>query len=146
MKEKKIKGTNETFLNIANTLDKLTNITGKLGYAISKTRKQVVAELAPFEEQRELLIKKYGEENKETGQIGIYPSSDKFKDFIKQIQPLAEIELQIPFWQVTQEEFDNNESLFNSNANVNDFDILAELFIAKEEDKDKTEEQQVKEN
>ena len=146
MKEKKIKGTNETFLNIANTLNKLTDITGKLGYAISKTRKQVATELAPFEEQRELLIKKYGEENKETGQIRIYPSSDKFKDFIKQIQPLAEIELQIPFWQVTQEEFDNNESLFNSNANVNDFDILAELFIAKEEDKDKTKEQQVKEN
>lgn len=133
-KEKTIKGTNEVFLNILNTLNKLTNITGKLGYAISKTRKKISQELEPFEEQQKLLIEKYGVQE-ESGRIVIKPQTENFKLFIQEIQPLAELPMEISFWQVSQEDFDNNESLFNSNANVNDFDLLQEFFIIKEQEK-----------
>lgn len=129
MKVKNIKGTNQVFLSILNTLNKFTSITGKLGYGISKTRKNILQELEPFEEQRKILIKKYGEKNEETGEIKIDTSSENFQKFLEELKPLLEIELEISFWQITQEQFDNNESLFASEANVNDYDILQDLFI-----------------
>lgn len=129
MKVKNIKGTNQVFLSILNTLNKFTSITGKLGYGISKTRKNILQELEPFEEQRKILIKKYGEKNEETGEIKIDTNSENFQKFLEELKPLLEIELEISFWQITQEQFDNNESLFASEANVNDYDILQDLFI-----------------
>lgn len=133
MKSKNIKGTNEVFMTILNTLNKFSSVTGKLGYGISKTKKSIIQEIEPFEEQRKMLIEKYGEKNEKTDNIQIKQDSENFQKFIEELKPLLNIELEIPFWQVTQEQFESNQSLFTSEANVDDYDILQELFIEKEE-------------
>ena len=133
MKSKNIKGTNEVFITVLNTLNKFSSVTGKLGYGISKTKKSIIQEIEPFEEQRKMLIEKYGEKNEEIGNIQIKQDSENFQKFIEELKPLLDIELEIPFWQVTQEQFESNQSLFASEANVDDYDILQELFIEKEE-------------
>ena len=132
-----IKGSNFTFSNMYDTLNKINSITGRLGYAISKTKRKIAEELIPFNEQKELLLKKYGEQDKETGQLSITSTSQHIEQFMKQFQPVAEIILEIPFMQVTEEEFENNESLFtNKEITVQVFDLLQELFIEKEEKKE----------
>ena len=87
-------------------------------------------ELKPFDEQREKLIEKYGEKTENDG-YAIDPESDNYKKFMDEIMPLAnEIMIGIDIYQVTQEDFDNNESLFDcKEATVKDFDMINALFV-----------------
>ena len=133
----KIKFNNNTLSIIFQKLNKFTSISGKLGYAISKTKKQISQQLEPFEEERRKLFEKYGTEDEENHQLKIETDSENYKKFIEQITPLLQIETEIDVFQITQEEFEKHEEMFDiPEATVEDFDLLQELFIKKQ---DKTE-------
>lgn len=133
----KIKFNNNTLSIIFQKLNKFTSISGKLGYAISKTKKQMSQQLEPFEEERRKLFEKYGTEDEENHQLKIETDSENYKKFMEQITPLLQIETEIDVFQITQEEFEKHEEMFDiPEATVEDFDLLQELFIKKQ---DKTE-------
>lgn len=115
---------------ILKILNKFNQVTGKLGYAISKVKKDITKQLEPFEEQRQKLFQKYGQTD-ESGNLKIEPDSKNFEKFIQELRPLAqEIFIEINPFKITREEFERNESLFEiKDANVNDFDLLQTLFI-----------------
>lgn len=133
----KIKMNNNVLIMVLNSLNKFNHISGKMGYAISKTKKQILQELEPFQEQKKLLFEKYGVQDVETNQLKIETNSENYEKFIKQITPLLQIEIEIDVFQITQEEFEKYEELFDiPEATVEDFDLLQKLFIKKQ---DKTE-------
>lgn len=129
----KLTTNNFTLSQILQTLSKFDNIYGKLGYVISKTKIDITKALQPFEQQRYKLFQKYGEQDKESGQLIIKP--DSYKDFEKEFKIIAEdIQIEIDIPQVTREEVESNESLFeNKNITVKDFEIIQTLFIKKQE-------------
>lgn len=138
-----------TFNNNALTLcvqklNNLTQVSGKLGYAISKAKRQFMRELEPFEEQRGILFKKYGQKDPQTGELKISQNSEHYQDFINEITPLLQIETEIDIFQIPREEFESNESIFKvKDITVSDFDLLQELFILREQVK-KDEQKQIK--
>lgn len=125
---------NISLIEVLKTLNKFNQVTGKLGYAISKAKKEMMKQLEPFEEERYKLLQRYGQTD-ESGNLKIEPDSKNFEKFIQEFRPLAqEILIEINPFNITREEFEGNESLFEiKDANVNDFDLLQTLFI-----KDKT--------
>ena len=131
----KIKFNNITLMNILEILNKFTSVSGKLGYAISKTKKQISQELEPFQEQRMKLFEKYGE--KSGDQLMIKENSENYQKFLDEFKPIAEdIIIELDIFQITREEFESNESLFEiKDATVDDFDLLQELFIKKQQGK-----------
>ena len=131
----KIKFNNITLINILEILNKFTSVAGKLGYAISKTKKQIFQELEPFQEQRMKLFEKYGE--KSGDQLMIKENSENYQKFLDEFKPIAEdIIIELDIFQITREEFESNESLFEiKDATVDDFDLLQELFIKKQQGK-----------
>lgn len=133
----KIKFNNNTLSIIFQKLNKFISISGKLGYAISKTKKQIIQQLEPFEEEKRKLFEKYGTQDEENYQLKIETDSENYQKFIEQIIPLLQIEVEIDIFQITREEFEKHEEMFDiSEATVEDFDLLQELFIKKQ---DKTE-------
>lgn len=133
----KIKFNNNILSIIFEKLNKFTSISGKLGYAISKTKKQMAQQLEPFEEERRKLFEKYGTQDKESHQLKIEIDTENYKKFIDQITPILQIEVEIDVFQLTREDFEKHEEMFDiPEATVEDFDLLQELFIKKQ---DKTE-------
>ena len=130
----KIKFNNNTLSIIFEKLNKFTSISGKLGYAISKTKKQIAQQLEPFEEERRKLFEKYGTQDEENHQLKIETDSENYKKFMEQITPLLQIEVEIDVFQLTREEFEKHEEMFDiPEATVEDFDLLQELFIKKQD-------------
>lgn len=133
----KIKFNNVSLAETLQILNKFNQVSGKLGYAISKTKKIITRQLEPFEEERQKLFQKYGEKDEQTGNLRIDQNSENFTKFMEQFKPLAQdIQIELDIFQITREEFEGNESLFEvKDATVNDFDLLQELFIKKTQDK-----------
>lgn len=133
----KIKFKNDVLYVVFQKLNNFMSISGKLGYAISKTKKQMSQELELFEAERRKLFEKYGTEDKENQQLKVEKDSENYKKFMEQMIPLFQIETEIDVFQITQEEFEKHEEMFDiPEATVEDFDLLQELFIKKQ---DKTE-------
>lgn len=133
----KIKFKNDVLYIVFQRLNKFMSISGKLGYAISKTKKQMSQQLELFEAERRKLFEKYGTEDKENQQLKIEKDSENYEKFMEQMTPLFQIETEIDIFQITQEEFEKHEEMFDiPEATVEDFDLLQELFIKKQ---DKTE-------
>lgn len=133
----KIKFNNNVLLLVLEKLKKFTLISGKLGYAISKTKKQMLQELQLLEDEKYKLFEKYGTEDEESHELKIKKDSENYQKFMEQITPLLQIEVEIDVFQLTKEEFEKHEEMFDiPEATVEDFDMLQELFIKKQ---DKTE-------
>lgn len=112
------------------TLNKFADVTGKLGYAIAKTKSRMVNEVQIFDEERDKLIKKYGEKNEE-GNYYIPQESKNAKVFIDEITSIGSENVEIDFKQVTREEFDKAD-IFNEQCSTKDYELLELLFVENE--------------
>ena len=70
-----------------NTLNKVTNATGKAGFAVYKAIRILSEETQDFNKVREDLVKKYGEDMGD-GKIGIKEGSDGYQKFIEEINQM----------------------------------------------------------
>jgi len=77
-----------TALAASNAFNKCGNVTGKTGYAIYKNAKIFSDHVAPFNQVRDNLINKYGEED-ETGNKSISEASDNWPEFLKELEPIV---------------------------------------------------------
>lgn len=123
----KITMSNFVALNILNDLNKYSHITGILGYAISRTKKNILDEVKVFNDEREKLVRKYGTEN-EDKTISVKEDSENYREFIKEYIPLAQATFETEIYLVTQEEYDNSE-VYNEKLSVSDYEWLESLFI-----------------
>ena len=131
MNVKNINMTNFTLLQTMQTISKFGSITGRLGYAISKTLKNMRAEFEPFDEERSKLIRKYGEADKD-GNFSVAPDSPNFQDFAREVASIADEMVNVDFYQITKEEFDAAD-YFIEDCSVSDYEVLEALFVARPE-------------
>lgn len=84
----KITMTNFALLELIQTLNRFADVTGKLGYAISKTKRRMENEMAIFEGERNKLIMKYGEQDGQ-GNYTVDPNGEKYSDFAREVSEIA---------------------------------------------------------
>lgn len=128
----KINLTNLALIETLNMLNKFNNVTGKLGYAIARTKSKMMAELKPFEDERNKLIEKYGVVGKD-GQYSVPQDSENFTDFAREVTAIAEETVEIDFHQVSQEVFDNTD-VYSEDCTTRDYELLEVLFVEKQKE------------
>lgn len=126
-----IKMTKGNLMDIFRTMNKFTECTGKLAYALSKTRSKMTKYVVDFEEKRDELIRKYGTED-ESGTISIAPGTEEYQKFINEMVPISQEVVEIDIHQISKEEFDE-ANYYCKEANVRDYEILETLFVKVEE-------------
>lgn len=133
----KIKLNNATLVDIMGTLSKFDNASGKLSYAIHKTKRKLADDVKDFEDIRNKLIVKYGDEN-EDGTYTIHKDTEAYNKYINEIIPISEELVEVELYQITREEFDNSD-YYNEKASTKDYDILEVLFVKKDESEENIE-------
>lgn len=78
-----------------------------LAYKVSKILKIVSAELTELEEHRKKLVEKYGQDN---GEGSLLVSADNIENFINEINPLLEEEIDLPFEKIKSNALPNDLS------------------------------------
>lgn len=114
-----------------NTLNKVTNATGKAGFAVYKAIRILSEETQDFNKVREDLVKKYGEDMGD-GKIGIKEESDGYQKFIEEINPILSEEVKVNLTPLTEDEF---EKLADDNLTAHDYFLLEALLIPDKEEK-----------
>lgn len=128
----KIKMTNLFLMDAINMLNKFAGVTGKLGYAISKTKGRMEIEFKPFEEERMKLIRKYGTPD-ENGNYSVSQDDEHFLDFANEVTSIADEIVEIDIHQISAEDF-NNSNYYVEDASVRDYDLLKALFVERKEE------------
>jgi len=114
-----------------NTLNKVTNATGKAGFAVYKAIRILSEETQDFNKVREDLVKKHGEDMGD-GKIGIKEGSDGYQKFIEEINPILSEEVKVNLTPLTEDEF---EKLADDNLTARDYFLLEALLIPDKEEK-----------
>ncbi|MCR1952888.1 hypothetical protein NSA50_17950 [Clostridium sp. DSM 100503] len=125
----KIKITNFNIINGLNTLGVLasTRLPIKLSYAIKKNIEIISRELKIYEEERAVLIDKYGEKDKD-GKVKIENNNFLIKDvesFNKDIRELQSIENEIETYDISL------DLLLNSNIELTTAELTSIEFLLK---------------
>lgn len=139
----KINMTNFALLETIQMLNKFDFVTGKLGYAIARTKSKMLDELRPFEQERTKLIQKYGVQG-EDGQYFVPQDSENFTDFAREVTAIAEETVEIDFRQVSKEVFENTD-IYSDSCSAREYDLMETLFVERPVEPEKTEEE-VEEN
>lgn len=114
-----------------NTLNKVTNATGKAGFAVYKAIRILSEETQDFNKVREDLVKKHGEDMGD-GKIGIKEGSDGYQKFIEEINPILSEDIKVNLTPLTEDEF---EKLADENLTARDYFLLEALLIPDKEEK-----------
>lgn len=123
-----MKISNNNIIAIINLINKCAdNVTGKTAYAMLRNRQKLVAELKPFEEAREQLIKRYGSVD-ESGnmKLNCEPGSDDYTQFITELTELFNINIDIDLYQISEDEF-NLE--FTDDLKLSEYDLLHRIIV-----------------
>lgn len=76
-----------------------------LAYKVSKILKSVSSELTDLEEHRKKLVEKYGRDN---GEGSLVVSADNIDNFINELNPLLEEEIDLPFEKINASNLPND--------------------------------------
>lgn len=129
-----MKLSNAVMVTLYNTLEKFPSATGKIGYAIARSKRILKENLADYEDARSILIKKYGKETEDGDWIVKNEKGYKYKEFMKEFNELLGISVDVDLYQLEYTDF---EIPYNENASVQDYDIIEEYLIKKPEITDK---------
>lgn len=125
----KTKITNFNMLNGINTLAILatTKLPIKISYAVKKNIEILSRELKTYEEERAILIDKYGEKDKE-GKVKLENNNFRIKDienFNKDIYELGSIENEVDTFDISL------EALLNTNIELTSAELTSIEFLLK---------------
>ena len=96
-----MKMTNDQMLNSLAILSNLEE-TGMLGFAIARNRKKLAEECKEYAEKRDELLKKYGTD---VGNGQYQLTNDVVADFVEELRPYGELEVDVAVMTVSQEVF-----------------------------------------
>lgn len=94
---------------------------GIVGLKLMRNKRMIDDELKEYYELEAELFKKYGEEK--DGQLVISKESENYQQFLKEIEPLNEQEIEFSFRKITEEE------LANSNLTANQMAVIWEWMV-----------------
>ena len=116
---------NEILLKIKVLLSQQIEAKGKASYAISKNLRKINQEIAAYEEFRNSLVSKYGEET-ENGGHTISMTSEHWSDFIDELTPVANESTEIEVYHLSDSDFDN---IFCESWTPADYDLIYQLLV-----------------
>lgn len=93
--------------NIATLLSTMLQVKGIVGYKIARNLRMINDELKEYNEIKQNLFEKYGEER--NGQLVIDKSSENYSLFMNEIKPYEEQEVNFDFKTITEEELQNGD-------------------------------------
>lgn len=104
------------YLSVLRIISK--DVNGKFGYAVARNTRELSNSLKEYTQFKNELIVKYGEQK--GNEFSLSQNSEKYKDFQKELRPLADIEHDVPIM------FVNAEDVYNSSLTA---DKIGELFF-----------------
>ena len=126
----KLNLSNERIVNTINVLGKLNNaqLPIKVAYAISKNVNKIESELKVYNTEKDKLVNKYGEKDKEgklkVDENGNIPLKEEhIEDWNRDIKELLSIENEIDIYMI------NLDDLLNSNYNISPAELSAIDFM-----------------
>lgn len=111
---------------------RMGTLTGKVGYAIVRSKHNLQKEYEIYSEMRNNLIRKYADE----GSNGIKPGDKNFPAFVKEYAELQNKEVEADLHQIDKADYDIN-AVYCETAQAQDYDLI-EVFLVKEDDPDDT--------
>lgn len=111
----------EQALQYLRALQKMPPATGKVGYAIYRNISLLDSATKEFQKMRDDLIIKYGEDNR------ISEDSPNFGKFITELTPLLEIECEVSFFMIDEDE------MYNEALSSRDYLVLQDLIVKSKE-------------
>lgn len=124
-----MKTTNTNLLVFRNVMNKFGGASGALAYAIMKTRNAIDAELKAFDEYRNNLVNKYGEEK--DGQIVV--KEENHEEFLKELNEILEEQVEFEPHLITKEKFDAGLPDLEEwpDLRLIDIDMMEEILVEK---------------
>ena len=122
-----MKATNGNLLVIRNLMNKFGGASGSLAYAIMKTRNHIDNELKTFDEYRNNIIQKYGEEK--DGQYIV--SEENQEQFYKDVNEILEETVEFEPHMISKEKFENGLPDLDEwpNLRLVDIDTLEAILV-----------------
>ncbi len=138
-----MKLTNAAIYDIIGAISKFNNAKGKTAFVLFRTLRKLQEEIKDCDEQKNILIQKYGKE--ENGRF-VIPNEDTeaTQNFMKEFTPILFYQLDIDIPQLTEKEFDELENVDAPEARVVDYEIIYTFLVSKLE-KDNVDKDDVKE-
>lgn len=113
-------------------IERLPQATGKVGYAIYKNITILNNATKEFRQMQNDLIKKYGQNN------SINEKSPNWQKFVQELKPLLDIECDVNLFQISEDE------IYNEVFTPQDYFVLHEIVVKKEDSADKSKQDQSK--
>lgn len=113
-------------------IEQLPQATGKVGYAIYKNITILSNATKEFRQMQNDLIKKYGQNN------SINEQSPNWQKFVQELKPLLDIECDVNLFQISEDE------IYNEVFTPQDYFVLHEIVVKKEDSADKSKQDQSK--
>lgn len=85
----------------------MKNNDGIVGYALAKNYRLLNQELIEYQDIKQKLFKKYGKDNE--GTLIIEKDTKEYNEYLKEISKFDEIEIDIDFMKVDEEDFKNSK-------------------------------------
>ena len=111
-------------LGLALNKPEFLNATGKTGYTIYKNLKIIENDFNAYKHSMDEAVKRHGKQD--GGGYSISPEDEGYEDFLKEMQPLGALEVDIPLWQVDEIDLPPCES-----ANVAQYMLIENLLVKK---------------
>ena len=89
----------EMALSLAQHLDR----TDRLGFAAARNTRLIRDALIDYRGKRDELVRKYGEAG-DDGNVSISPASNKWAQFVEELAPLSEIEIDVDVFTVDEDD------------------------------------------
>lgn len=113
-------------------IEQLPQATGKVGYAIYKNITILNNATKEFRQMQNDLIKKYGQND------SINEKSPNWQKFVQELKPLLDIECDVNLFQISEDE------IYNEVFTPQDYFVLHEIVVKKEDSADKSKQDQSK--
>ena len=113
-------------------IEQLPQATGKVGYAIYKNITILNNATKEFRQMQNDLIKKYGQND------SINEKSPNWQKFVQELKPLLDIECDVNLFQISENE------IYNEVFTPQDYFVLHEIVVKKEDSADKSKQDQSK--
>ena len=111
-------------LGLALNKPEFLNATGKTGYTIYKNLKIIENDFNAYKHSMDEAVKRHGKQDGDG--YSISPEDEGYEDFLKEMQPLGALEVDVPLWQVDEIELPPCES-----ANVAQYMLIENLLVKK---------------
>ena len=120
-----------TIDELMQAFDRMGTLTGKIGYAILRTKRNIQSEYQIYLDLRNNLIMKYAEE----GSNGIKPGDKNFPQFAQEYFELLNTEIDADVHQVDKSDYDI-DAVYCETAQARDYDLIENLLVKEDKQDD----------